>query len=206
MGLLPVEGAVIMSTQPSDTRLTPEEYLAIEREAEFKSEYFDGNVYAMTGASVNHIQVVLNVASELRSQLRDRPCLILPSEMKVRIPDARKFFYPDVTVVCGEPVFYDDRRDIIENPLLLIEVLSDSTERFDRGAKFQAYQTIGTLREYLLFAQDRAFVEQYVRESGGKWIYSATIGLESTLEVASVECSLSLADVYEKVELNRTSL
>ncbi|HZI18496.1 MAG TPA: Uma2 family endonuclease [Pyrinomonadaceae bacterium] len=190
-----------MSTQLTATRLTPEEYLAAERESEFKSEYVEGVVYAMTGASVSHIQVVLNISSELKGQLRGRSCLVLPSEMKVKLPDSRKFFYPDIVVICGQPAFHDERRDIIENPLLLIEVLSESTEKFDRGAKFQAYQTLESLREYVLVAQDRPIVEQYVRGDGGTWIYSATIGIESTLRLMSIECVLRLADVYENVEL-----
>lgn len=191
-----------MSTQPNDTYVTPEEYLTAERESEYKSEYVDGVVYAMTGARINHIRIVGNITTRLNIQLETRPCSVLPSEMKVRMPDSRKFFYPDVTVVCGEPEFHDERTDIILNPVLLVEVLSDSTEKFDRGLKFQAYQTLESLREYLLVAQDRVFVEQYVRGAGGKWTYSATIGPESMLALPSIECTLRLADVYHKVKLD----
>jgi Uma2 family endonuclease len=122
--------------------------------------------------------------------------------MKVRLPDSRKFFYPDVSVVCGEVQFHDDRRDIILNPLLVIEVLSGSTEAFDRGAKFQAYQTLDSLKEYVLVAQNKPVVEQYVRESGGRWTYTAVAGLESSLALPSVECTLSLSAVYDKVDFN----
>jgi Uma2 family endonuclease len=121
------------------TYVTPDEYLAAERQAETKSEYMDGVVYAMTGAKINHVRIVANLTTELSIQLRGRRCDVLPGEMKVRLQDSRKFFYPDVTVVCGEPQFHDERTDIILNPLLVIEVLSESTEAFDRGAKFQAY-------------------------------------------------------------------
>src|ERR671917_588299 len=138
-----------MSTLRQQTYVSPEEYLALERESEFRSEYLDGVVYAMTGASIWHIQIVSNITRELSSQLRGRPCRVLSNEMKVRLPDSRKFYYPDVTVVCGEPQFHDERTDIIINPVLLIEVLSKSTEAFDRGDKFQSYQQLASLQEYL---------------------------------------------------------
>lgn len=200
-----------MSTQPTATFVTVEEYLAAEREAETKSEYtdgvvrpkneyVDGVVYAMTGASINHINVISNITAELVIQLRGRACRVLANEMKVRMPDSRKFFYPDVTVVCGEPQFHDDRTDIILNPVLVVEVLSKSTEAFDRGEKFQAYQQLDSLREYVLIAQDKAVVEQFVRQGAGKWTYAAVIGRESSLSLPSVECELNLSAVYDKVD------
>ncbi len=188
-----------MSTQPT-TYITPEEYLAIERESETKSEYVDGVVYAMTGARINHITVVSNLTAALVNQLSSRDCLVLGGDMKVRLPDSRRFFYPDLSVVCGKPEFHDERRDIILNPLLVIEVLSKSTEAFDRGAKFHAYQQLESLQEYLLVAQDKPVIEQYVRADGGKWSYSATIGNESSLTLPSIECSLNLSAVYNKVD------
>jgi Uma2 family endonuclease len=191
-----------MTTQPTSTLLTPDEYLAVEREAEFRSEYVDGVVYAMTGASLSHIRIVTNLTAELALQLRGRPCEALSNEMKVRMPDRRKFFYPDVAVLCGEPQFYDERTDIILNPVLIIEVLSPSTEAFDRGLKFQSYQRLESLREYVLVAQDKYVVEQYVRQSGEKWTYSATIGRESSLPLPSVECTLNLQSVYDRVDLD----
>ncbi|MGB8510143.1 MAG: Uma2 family endonuclease [Pyrinomonadaceae bacterium] len=187
-----------MSTQPT-SYLSPDEYLAIERESDTKSEYLDGVVYAMTGASINHIRIVTGITIELGNQLRGRKCDVLSNEMKVRLANSRQFFYPDVTVVCGEPQFHDERRDIILNPLLIVEVLSPSTESFDRGAKFQAYQRLDSLREYLLVAQDRPVIEQFVRESGERWTYQATIGAESSLMLPSIECSLNLSAVYDKV-------
>jgi Uma2 family endonuclease len=185
-----------------NTFILPEAYLEVERESETKSEYYDGVVYAMTGASINHIRVVTNLTRELSSQLRARRCDVLSNEMKVRLQNSRKFFYPDVIVLCGEPEFHDERRDIILNPLLVIEVLSDSTEAFDRGTKFQAYQTLDSLKEYILVAQDRPVVEQYVRQADGKWIYTAAVGLESSLTLPSVECSLNLSAVYDKVDFD----
>jgi len=190
-----------MTTQ-TITYVTPDEYLAGERLSESRSEYLDGVVSPMTGASFKHIKVVANLTAELVTQLRGRPCAVLPSEMKVRLPDSRKFFYPDVTVVCGEPQFHDEREDIILNPLLVIEVLSKSTEAFDRGAKFQAYQTLDSLKEYLLVAQDKPIIEQYVRQSDGKWTYTAVAGLENSLTLPSVECTLNLSAVYDKVDFD----
>lgn len=190
-----------MSTQPN-IYLTPEEYLAVERESETRSEYVDGGVYAMTGASLRHIQIASNITVALAVQLKPRRCSVLPIEMKVRMPDSRKFFYPDITVVCGEPQFHDERTDIILNPVLLVEVLSKSTEAFDRGAKFQAYQGLESLREYLLVAQDKHAVEQYVRQPDESWTYRAVIGRESSLQLPSIECSLDLGAVYDKVELD----
>lgn len=189
-----------MSTLRQQTSVSAEEYLAVEREAEFKSEYLDGAVYAMTGATISHIRIVTNLTIELGLQVRGRPCSVLSNEMKVRMPDSRKFFYPDVAVVCGQPQFHDERTDIILNPLLVIEVLSKSTESFDRGTKFQAYQGLDSLREYVLVAQDKPAVEQYVRQSDGSWTYRAAVGLESSLSLPSVECTLDLSAVYDKVE------
>lgn len=188
-----------MSTQPQ-TYLTPEEYLAIERRAEERSEYVDGVIYAMSGASFKHNVIVANVVAELVQQLKGRPCRALPSDIKVRMPDSRRFFYPDVSVVCGEPEFHDERSDVILNPTLIVEVLSESTAGFDRGEKFQAYQQLDSLREYLLISQDKIFIEQYVRQAREKWTYIAMVGLESALALPSVECTLSLKAVYDKTD------
>ena len=182
------------------THVTPEEYLAAERLSETRSEYLDGGVYPMTGASANHSRIVLDTGAELTNQLRERGGEVFVSEMKVRLPGSNKFFYPDVTAVCGELQYHDDRKDIITNPDLVIEVLSPSTEAFDRGAKFQAYQTVESLKEYLLVAQDKPFIEQFIRNEVGKWEYAAAIGLESSLTLPSIGCTLNLAAVYKRVE------
>jgi Uma2 family endonuclease len=182
--------------------VTPDEYLAAERLSESRSEYLDGVVCPMTGASIKHIKVVANLTAELIIQLRGRPCDVLPIDLKVRLPGSRKFFYPDVTVVCGELQFHDERRDIILNPLLIVEVLSKSTEAFDRGAKFQAYQMLESLKEYVLVAQERPVVEQFVRQADGKWTYTSVAGLEGSLSLPSVECTLSLSAVYDKVDFD----
>jgi Uma2 family endonuclease len=183
--------------------VTPDEYLASERLSETRSEYLDGVVCPMTGGSLTHIQITSNLTAELSVQLRSRPCRVLAIDLKVRMPDSRKFFYPDVTVVCDEPQFHDDRRDIILNPVLIVEVLSPSTEAFDRGAKFQAYQTIESLKEYVLAAQDSPTIEQYVRQGDGRWAYTVVKGLEGSIVLPSVECTLNLSAVYDKVDFNQ---
>jgi Uma2 family endonuclease len=182
--------------------VTPDEYLAAERVSESRSEYLDGVVCPMTGATANHTKIIANLTRELSNQLLTRPCDVYPIDLKVRLPDSRKFFYPDLSVVCDEPRFQDKRRDIILNPVLVIEVLSKSTEAFDRGAKFQAYQTLDSLKEYVLVAQDKPCVEQFVRQSDGKWTYTSVAGSESSLSLPSVECTLSLSAVYNKVEFD----
>src|SRR5215207_10481506 len=184
------------------THVTPEEYLAAERLSETRSEYLDGGVYPMTGGTANHIRIVSNITTELNTQLRGRRCDVFPVDMKVRLPDLQKFFYPDVTVVCGELQYHDERKDIILNPTLVVEVLSPSTEAFDRGAKFQAYRTIESLKEYILVSQERPQVEQYVSDGDGKWTYSSTPVLGSALALPSIECTLNLNAVYDKVDFN----
>jgi Uma2 family endonuclease len=182
------------------THVTPEEYLAAERLSETRSEYLDGGVCPMTGGTANHIRIVSNIDTQLNIQLDGRPCDVFPIDMKVRLPDSRKFFYPDVVVVCGELRYHDERKDIITNPDLVIEVLSPSTEAFDRGAKFEAYRTIESLKEYVLVSQDKPMVEQYVRSGDGKWTFTAVEGLESSIALPSVECTLNLGAVYKRVE------
>jgi Uma2 family endonuclease len=192
-----------MSTQPN-IYLSPEEYLALERQADYKSEYFNGVAYAMSGASLNHNKIVANVIIDLGQQLRGRPCSVLPSDMKVRMPDSRKFFHPDVSVVCGEPQFHDERTDVLLNPILIIEVLSESTEAFDRGGKFQAYQRLESLQEYILISQNKPVVEQYIRQSDATWRYTAAVGRESSLSLPTIECTLNLSAVYDKVTETET--
>ncbi|HEV2863435.1 MAG TPA: Uma2 family endonuclease [Pyrinomonadaceae bacterium] len=191
-----------MTTQTITTYVTPDEYLATQRLSEDRAEYLDGVVYPMTGASIRHTTIAFNIGAELNIQLRGRPGRVLGMDAKVRMPDSRKFFYPDVIVVSGEPQYHDDRKDVLLNPDIIIEVLSPSTEAFDRGAKFQAYQTLESLKEYLLVAQDGPFVEQYVRGDNGEWTYKAASGLEASLKLPSVECTLKLSAVYDKVDFN----
>jgi len=187
-----------MSSLP-DYYLSPEEYLSLERRAEFKSEYVDGVMYAMAGSSVRHNLIAANVIITIGAQLRNRPCRVFPSDLKVRVPNSKRFFYPDVSIVCGEIQFADDERDVVLNPVVIVEVLSDSTAAFDRGKKFQSYQQIESLREYLLVSQDEFVVEHFLRQDDGHWLYTKAAGLDGAIPVPTVECRLALADVYSKV-------
>jgi Uma2 family endonuclease len=183
------------------TRLTPEEYLAIERKAEYKSEYLDGEIFAMTGASREHNLIGSNIIRELSSQLKGQPCEVYPSDMRVRVPATSLYTYPDVVVVCGEPKFEDSYIDTLLNPTLIVEVLSESTESYDRGKKFGYYRTMDALAEYLLVAQDEYRVEQYVRQADGRWLLSDIRTLDGKVELASIPCVLALREVYDKVVL-----
>jgi Uma2 family endonuclease len=189
-----------MTTQT--TYVTSDEYLAAERLSEHRSEYLDGVVREKPGGTIWHTHITVNLGTELRLQLRERPCDVLMFDLKVRVPDSSKFLYPDLTVLCGEPQFHDDCKDVILNPDLVVEVLSESSEAYDRGTKFQAYQTFESLKEYLLVAQDQPVIEQYVRRTDGKWNYKTYHGLEASLPLPSIECTLNLSAVYDKVEFN----
>jgi Uma2 family endonuclease len=186
-----------MSSLPS-YYLTPEEYLTLERKAEYKSEYVDGVMYAMAGGSERHNLIAANIIISIGVQLRNRPCRVYPSDLKVRVPNSKRFFYPDVSVVCDETRFADDEKDVILNPILIVEVLSESTAAYDRGKKFLSYQQIDSLQEYLLVSQDEVIVEHYVRQSNDTWIYTKAIGLEETIVLPSIECEAALRDIYDK--------
>lgn len=178
--------------------VTPEEYLALERNAEFKSEYMDGVVYAFAGGSERHNLIVANIIITLGGQLRGRPCRVYPSDLRVRVPNSKRFFYPDVSVVCGKGLFADDQRDVVLNPTLIVEVSSETTEAFDRGKKFLSYQQISSLQEYLLVSQDEILVEGYARQGNDTWLYTKVTELEASLTLPSIECELGLKDVYDK--------
>lgn len=179
--------------------ITPEEYLQIEREAEFKSEYVDGTMYAMAGGSPPHSLISGNAHNQISNQLRDTPCLVFNSDLKVRVPDSRKFFYPDVSVVCASPEYDERESGVLINPLVIIEVLSPSTAAYDRGKKFQWYQQIESLREYILIAHDEPVIEQFVRQPSGSWLYTKVEGIEQSVALATVNCNLKLKDIYAKV-------
>jgi len=178
--------------------LTPEEYLALERKAELKSEYMDGVVYAFAGGSERHNLIVANIIITLGAQLKGRPCKVYSSDLKVRTPNSKRFFYPDVSVVCGEVEFADDERDFILNPTLIVEVSSESTAAFDRGKKFLSYQQISSLQDYLLVSQDEILVEGYARQGSDRWLYTKVTGLEGRFTLSSIEFDLVLRDVYDK--------
>ena len=189
-----------MSLQPK-TRFTPEEYLALERKAECKSEYFNGEIFAMSGATPQHVLIVTNVVSELRGQLKSRPCTVYSTDLRLKVSATGLYTYPDVIVVCGEPQFNDDHKDTLLNPTLIVEVLSESTKDYDRGGKFEQYRMLESFIEYVLIAQDKHHVEHFVRQPDNRWLLSETNRLEDTLELTSIGCNLALTEVYDKVEL-----
>lgn len=181
--------------------LTPADYLAFERKSETKHEYYAGTVYTMAGATERHNLISLNIASELRTQLRKRPCRVYTNDMRVKVNETGLYTYPDVIVVCGNPQFEGNESDILLNPVVIVEVLSKSTERYDRGKKFQHYRTVDTLIEYLLVAQDSYHIEHYVRQADGQWLLSEATHLQETVHLPTINCDLRLEDVYDKVEL-----
>ncbi len=185
---------------PARQRISPEQYLAIEREADFKSEYFNGEVFAMARASREHNLITLNVGSALHSQLRGRPCETYPSDMKVKVSATGLYTYPDVTVACGELQFDDDCNDVLLNPTLIVEVLSSTTEAYDRGDKFGHYRKLASLREYVLIAQDRYHVEHYLRQGEHQWLLTEVTDPEDTVHLPSIGCDLALSAVYERLE------
>ncbi|HEX2076580.1 MAG TPA: Uma2 family endonuclease, partial [Longimicrobium sp.] len=181
------------------TRYTPEEYLALERHAEFKSEYLNGRIIAMTGGSPEHADIVLNIGSELRSRLRPRGCRVFVNDVRVKIASASGYVYPDVVALCDKARFLDTKPRTLLNPSLVIEVLSNRTESYDRGEKFEAYRMIDTLAEYVLVNSRRVSVERYVRQ-GDFWVFSAETELDAEVRFSSVGCSLSLREIYADVE------
>ncbi len=181
--------------------VTPEQYLKIERAAEFRSEYYRGEMFAMAGATRAHILIVTDIVRELSEQFRRRPCQAYSNEMRVRVHSG-SYTYPDVVAVCGEERFADEEVDTLLNPSLLVEVLSRSTEAYDRGRKFERYKTIESLGEYLLIASDRIHADLYTRMADGRWVLTSADKLTDTLGLESVNAHLTLVDLYEKVEFS----
>lgn len=191
-----------MSSQ-TKTYFTAAEYLAQERAAEYKSEYHDGEIFAMTGASRNHNRLSMSVSAALYIQLKGRRCDVFASDMRVKVAPSGFYTYPEVVAVCGEPEFEDEHVDTLLNPTLIVEVLSKSTEGYDRGRKFEHYRKLVSLSEYLLIAQDKVHVEHYVRQADNQWLLSETDNLRDAIDLPSIGCRLTLADVYDKVEIEK---
>lgn len=193
-----------MTALPKSRKYTPAEYLALEDDAEYRSEYVNGYIFKMAGATEAHNDITLNVAAYLKTKLRGK-CKTFANDMKVWVEEIGTFFYPDVTVVCGGRKFYKNRRDIVENPILLVEVLSASTSEYDKNDKFFTYQHIKSFQEYILISQHRPAVQQYLRQVDETWKYKATIGLNSTVYFESVGVELSLQNIYDLVEFEQES-
>jgi Uma2 family endonuclease len=187
-------------TALASTQYSFEDYLAIERELDTRNEYIGGQVYAMTGAKENHNLIVVNLAAELRARFKQRPCRVFANDMKVRINLADASTYPDVLALCGEREFHDQRKDIICNPSLIVEVLSPSTEAHDRGDKFALYRRLPSLQDYLLISQERMAAELYTRQADGRWLMSEFNQEQQVIRLDSVDCEVPMAEIYDKVE------
>jgi len=181
---------------------TVEHYLHLERSGDSKHEYFDGQIFALAGSSENHNLISAHILGILYSQVRKRPCRVYPSDMRVKITRTKLYTYPDITVLCGAPLFDDAEADTLLNPTVIFEILSPSTEKYDRGKKFEHYRTIETLQEYILVSQDKHLVEQYTRQTDTMWLLTVHDRVESQLSLLSVNCTLLLADIYEDLELD----
>jgi Uma2 family endonuclease len=180
--------------------LTPQQYLARERQAETKSEYLRGEIFAMSGASFEHNRISVNTVIALGTQLRNRDCDVFTGDMRVKVSPTGLYTYPDVTVVCGEPKFEDAEVDTLLNPKVLVEVLSPSTADYDRGGKFTHYRRLPSLQEYVLISQDRPLVEHYVRQGQDEWLLTEQSSLQDTLLLPSIQCQLPLSEIYLKVQ------
>lgn len=180
--------------------ITPQEYLALERQATVKSEYIHGQIYAMSGASLRHNQITFNVGGLIYSQLRNKPCQGFSNDMRVKIASENVYTYPDIVVACDKAEYEDAELDTLLEPTLIIEVLSDSTEKYDRGKKFARYQRIESLKEYVLISQDETRIECFTRQADDRWMLSNAEALEDVLQLESIGCVLPLAEVYERVQ------
>jgi Uma2 family endonuclease len=182
---------------------TPQEYLAFERASETKHEYYHGEIFAMTGASRAHNLITVNLATAFHLKLRGRGCEVYASDMRVKVSPTGLYTYPDVTVVCSKPQFEDDVFDTLLNPKLIIEVLSDSTELYDRGEKLAQYQTIDSLEEYVLISQKDYRVEVYARQENDEWMFKIVNGPEASVSFRSIDFALDLTEIYYQVEFSK---
>ena len=194
-----------MSLPRPQVLCTPEEYLEFERAAFERHEWLDGMIYAMAGESPEHSLISANATITLGTQLKGKPCAVYSPNMKVysRLPSdvglKGLFSYPDCTVVCGQPRFHDEHRDILINPQVVIEVLSPTTERYDRGKKFLLYQQNSSMTDYVMTAQAYPSIEHYARQADGNWLYSVMTELTASVTLESIECGLPLGEVYDRI-------
>jgi len=192
---------------------SPEEYLELERKAETRHEYFDGVIYpldgviyAMAGESLSHSRICINLAGEVRAKLKGKNCEALSPNMKVRAEGKGMYAYPDLTIVCGQPIFHDKQKDVLLNPKVIIEVLSPSTQRYDQTKKFFRYRKeLSSLTDYVLIYQNAPFIEHHVKQADGRWTHNAADGIDDVLQILSIEIELSLREIYDRVEFAETS-
>jgi Uma2 family endonuclease len=189
-----------MSLQRAMAVFTPEEYLALERQSEIRHEFLDGTVYAMAGESPTHSAICFNLNVAIGLQLRGAGCRGFSPNMKVRAGEAGLYAYPDLAVACGEAFFHDRHGDVLLNPTVIFEVLSRSTQAYDRGEKFERYKSIETLRDYVLVSQDRAHLEHFSRKPDGAWSHAELDGPDAALTLESINCRVALADIYDRID------
>ena len=189
-----------MATPQAKLFISPADYLAFERQTDERHEYDNGRIQAMAGESLSHSRININVAGEFHLRLKGKRCEALSPNMKVAVTKAGKYFYPDLSVVCDVPLFHDDQRDVLLNPTVVIEVLSPSTEKRDLNEKQLYYLQIPSLTDYIVIAQDRPLVRHYTRLADGQWLFSVIDDLSQSLTIASLACTLSLAEIYDRIE------
>ncbi len=180
-------------------RWTEEEYLQIERRAEFRSEFFDGEMFAMAGGTLRHSLIAANLVREIGNRLKGKPCTAFNSDLRLKIEATGLYTYPDLSVICGQPRFVDEHEDTIVNPTVIVEVLSDSTEAYDRGRKFEHYRQIPSLQEYLLVSQKETRVEQFVRQADHKWLLNEVTDRKAVLSLPSLGIAVSLDEIFAQV-------
>ena len=188
--------------QPKIKYMSPEEYLALEEAAEFKSEYYQGEIFNMAGASISHNRIAMNLSSEINIVLKNTKCQVFMSDMRIWISSKEFFTYPDILVVCNIPEFYSNRNDTITNPLIIIEVLSKSTENYDRGNKFLFYRSIPTFQEYILIDQYSVHIEHFYIGVDGNWILKEYDHLNDILKFTKIDFQIPLKDIYSQVEFD----
>lgn len=188
----------ILSQQPE---YSSDQYLILERKAKHRSEYINGHIFPMAGSSRQHNQITFNISITLGIQMKGRTCVAYANDMRVKVKRTGLYTYPDVVATCNEPCFEDALMDTLLNPAVIIEVLSDSTEAYDRGGKFSHYRRLPSLQEYVLIAQKSICIEHYLRQND-KWILTEVSDITANLSLESIHCNLSLTDIYDKVEIS----
>ena len=181
-------------------RKTVADYLALERSSEFKHEFFDGEIFAMGGGSPSHSLIATNFVGEMRQSLKGKPCVVYNSDLRVKVSSTGLYTYPDATIVCGEMQFDDDQRDTVTNPTVIVEVLSDSTEKYDRGRKSHQYRQIPSLNELILISQNEAHVERFVRQLEGQWLLIEERDLGGSFNLSSMNVTIAMSELYRNVK------
>ncbi|HEX9652218.1 MAG TPA: Uma2 family endonuclease [bacterium] len=188
--------------KPATKYFTREEYLAREETAEYKSEYYRGEIFAMAGTSATHNRILLNLASFLNRELPKKRCDVFASDIRLQVESKDLFTYPDIMAVCDKPQFYENRNDTITNPLIIFEILSESTKNYDRGDKFEFYRAIPTLKEYVLIDQYKVHVEQFAIGDAGKWVLTEHNEIHNELKLIALDLTIPLQTIYSRVEFS----